>query len=400
MAVEVLVPRLGWTMEEGTFGGWLRKDGDEVQEGDPLFVLESDKATQEVESIEGGVLRILGSAPESGAIVPVGALLGYIVQPGESVPVEKEPAGAEKSPQAGAAGSPSPSRAAAPRVARDPRSAAAAPTISPRARRVANELGVDWSGLQGSGRTGRIVERDIRMVAGSTPDLPGKAVPATQLRRIIAQRMSRSAHSTAPVTLTTEVDATELVALRERLKAQSPARAPTYTDLLIKLTQVALERHPTLNAYWNNDQLWVLDDIHIGLAVDTEEGLLVPVVRDVQKLDLDAVAEESRALAEKARSRQLSPDELQGGTFTITNLGAYGIDAFTPIINTPECAILGVGRIVRKPAVHEDRIVPRDQMALSLTFDHRAVDGGPAARFLGTVRELIEERRTGVKLFE
>jgi pyruvate dehydrogenase E2 component (dihydrolipoamide acetyltransferase) len=212
--------------------------------------------------------------------------------------------------------------------------------------------------------------------------------------------MSRSAHSTAPVTLTTEVDATELVALRERLKAQSPARAPTYTDLIIKLTQVALERHPTLNAYWNNDQLWVLDDIHIGLAVDTEEGLLVPVVRDVQKLDLDAVAEESRALAEKARSRQLSPDELQGGTFTITNLGAYGIDAFTPIINTPECAILGVGRIVRKPAVHEDRIVPRDQMALSLTFDHRAVDGGPAARFLGTVRELIEERRTGVKLFE
>jgi len=394
MAVEVLVPRLGWTMEEGTFGGWLKGDGDEVQEGDPLFVLESDKATQEVEAIESGILRIAGDAPESGATVLVGVLLGYIVQPGESVPVAKEPAAAEKGRQAAAASSLS--SAASPSVVRSLRSGKTTPTISPRARRIANELGIDWTGLQGSGSSGRIVEKDVRLATESTPARSmggprGRALPTTQLRRIIAQRMSASAHLTAPVTLTTEVDATELVALRERLKAQAPSRAPTYTDLIVKLTAVALQRHPKLNAYWRDDQLLILEDIHIGIAVDTEDGLLVPVVRNVQNLDFASIAEESRSLAEKARSRRLSPDELQGGTFTITNLGSYGIDAFTPIINAPECAVLGVGRIVRKPAVHEDRVVPRDQLALSLTFDHRAVDGGPAARFLGTIRELLEE---------
>jgi pyruvate dehydrogenase E2 component (dihydrolipoamide acetyltransferase) len=206
--------------------------------------------------------------------------------------------------------------------------------------------------------------------------------------------MAESAQTVAAVTLTTEADASELVALREQMKAVLTPRGrlvPGYTDLIVKLTAVALQEHPLLNASWKESEIVIPDDIHIAVAVDTDAGLLVPVVRSVPFKSVEQIAGELRTLAEKAHSRQLSPDDLQGGTFTVTNLGMYGIDAFTPIVNLPQCAILGVGRIISKPAVHNDQVVPRAMMALSLTFDHRVVDGGPAARFLNTVREYVEQ---------
>jgi pyruvate dehydrogenase E2 component (dihydrolipoamide acetyltransferase) len=219
-------------------------------------------------------------------------------------------------------------------------------------------------------------------------------MPITQIRRVIAQRMVECAHTTAPVTLTTEADATELVTLREQLKATLAPRdkvVPSYNDLIIKLTGVALQEYPILNSYWHEAELFIPADIHVATAVDTEAGLPVPVIRDVPAKSIQQIAVESRSLAEQARARQLGADELQGGTLTITNLGVYGIDAFTPIINLPQCAILGVGRIISKPAVWNNQIVPRNVMALSLTFDHRVVDGGPAARFLNTIREYVEQ---------
>jgi pyruvate dehydrogenase E2 component (dihydrolipoamide acetyltransferase) len=221
--------------------------------------------------------------------------------------------------------------------------------------------------------------------------LPSAPVPS--LRRIIAERMMTSHRSTAPVTLTTTTDATELVNLRNQWKATSEISGepiPTYTDLVVKLTALALEKHPVLNSRWDGERIVTPEGIHIGIAVDTDAGLVVPVLCDVPRLSLRDLSIRSRDLIERARQRKLSANELQGGTFTVTSLGAFGIDAFTPIINSPECAILGVGRIRRCPAVIQDQLVIRDQMTLSLTFDHRITDGVPAARFLQTLSALIE----------
>jgi pyruvate dehydrogenase E2 component (dihydrolipoamide acetyltransferase) len=226
------------------------------------------------------------------------------------------------------------------------------------------------------------------------PDGEGESIPITRVRHLIAQRMTESLQSSAPVTLTTEADATQLVALREQLKASFGPRnlpVPAYNDLLMKLTAVALQEHRLLNATWRGNEIFIPAHVNIGLAVDTEEGLLVPVVHQVESKSVREIASEARALIERVQQHKITPAEMQGATFTISNLGAYGIDAFTPIINPPQCAILGVGRIMKKAVVVDDAIVARQRVALSLTFDHRIVDGGPAARFLNTVRQYIEE---------
>ncbi len=399
MAFELFVPRLGWDMEEGTFAGWLKKDGETVKEGEPVFLVESEKAEQEVESLESGILRIPPDGPQPGDVLPVGTLIGYLVEPGEEAPssVKSVSAAPPMPERAGAKAEPTPTvTPVVPTPAAQPREERAArPSISPRAKRIAKELGVDWKKVQGTGREGRIVEEDIRAAVTGAAAAAGRGAPAPvgRLRKRIAQRVSESAHSTAPVTLTAEADATNLVGRRAELKASASdgALVPTYTDLLVKLAATALEKHPLLNAYWENEQIRVLDEIHIAIAVDTEEGLLAPVLRDANKKSVEQITKESRSLAEKACARKLDRDSLQGGTFTITNLGTYGIDAFTPIINLPQCAILGVGAIRLKPTVYEGQLAARHMVSLSLTFDHRIVDGAPAAAFLKTVRELIEQ---------
>ena len=452
MAYEVTMPRLGWTMEEGVFGEWLKQDGEEVKAGDLLFTVEGDKATQEVEVFESGILRLPQGAPAPGDVIPVGALLAYILQAGESMP-----AGGSESPQSGErkgqASAGSPSATAEPAIQKPSATQTVSadgrgnPTISPRARRIAGELGVDWTLLTGSGRTGRIVERDVRAAAETKVEPVGvdmspvarrmaaeaglsldelaairpvgriqredveaalaarrqpvpadeaaaQVLPHTRIRQITAQRMAESARTTAPVTLTTEADATELVALREQLKSSYARRGlavPSYNDIYVKLTAAALQEHPTLNSSWGDEGIALHNDIHIGFAVETAQGLLAPVLRDVPTKSLRVIAAESASLIEGSHQERLSHEAMQGGTFTITNLGMYGIDTFTPIINLPQAAILGLGRIVFKPAVHEGEVVPRQMVALSLTFDHRIVDGAPAARFLNTVREYVSE---------
>ncbi len=449
MAYEVTMPRLGWTMEEGIFGEWLKQDGEEVQAGDLLFTVEGDKATQEVEVFEGGILRLPSNAPASGDVVPVGALLAYIVRVGEPLPEQGERAAEPAAPGEGSDshGEQTPARRAAAMRKADV-DGRETPAVSPRARRVAGELGVDWAVLTGSGATGRIIERDVRaaaemlkeetvmdaspvarrMAAEAGIDLAALAasmgggriqredveaaiaarrepaaaeeadaqeiVPHTRIRQITAQRMAESARTTAPVTLTTEADATELVALRQQLRESYARRelpVPSLNDIYLKLTAAALQEHPTINASWGDEGLLLHRDIHIAFAVDTEDGLLAPVLRDVAGKSLRQIAAESKDLIEGARQHRLGREAMQGGTFTITNLGMYGIDAFTPIINLPQAAILGIGRIVCKPAVHNGEVAARQMVALSLTFDHRVVDGGPAARFLNTVREYVTE---------
>jgi pyruvate dehydrogenase E2 component (dihydrolipoamide acetyltransferase) len=465
MPFEVVLPRLGWNMETGRLGEWLKRDGERVAAGEILFTVEGDKATQEVEALDSGILYIPPASPPSGKEVPVGTLLGYLMKEGEEIAdsrsqiADSELQIAEVSHQPSAISDQPSAISDQPSAISDQPSAIShqQPTISPRARRIASELAVDWTALKGSGRTGRIVERDIRQAAAAAATapvtaerisplarrraaelgvevdalaarLPGKRIeradveaeakvkaetgstsastltststsagavlPITTVRRTIADRMAASAHTVAPVTLTTEADATELVRLRKQLKDDGSQPAPSYNDLLAKLTAQALLEHPMVNARFEGDAIVQSATANLGVAVDTDRGLLVPVLRDVQTKSLRQIAREAAALIEKARTGRISPDDLQGGTFTITNLGMYEIDAFTPIINLPECAILGVGRIVPKQVVVDaeaERVAIRHMLFLSLTFDHRLVDGAPAARFLQRVKQFVEK---------
>jgi pyruvate dehydrogenase E2 component (dihydrolipoamide acetyltransferase) len=452
MAAEIVMPRFGWTMEEGLLAEWTKQDGDQVQVGDVLFTVESDKALNEVESFDSGVLRIPPDSPPVGTMVRVGARLAFIVQPGERAPFEDQAASA---PAAVKPASRAPAGAAGLAAAPASSSRPARRGVSPRARRLAAELKVDLERLPGSGRTGRIVERDVRAagasrpapvevraspvarraatelgisleqlaaarpgqrleradveaavhqaaLAAGQPALPASAAgdqssPMTSVRRLTAGRMLAGAHQTAPVTLTTEADATELVRLRAQLKGDAQATSqpiPTYSDLLAKLAAHALTEHPALNARLDGETIIQSSAIHIGLAVDTDRGLLVPVVHDMQSKGLRQIARETALLTERARAGRLSADELHGSTFTVTNLGMFEIDAFTPIINLPECAILGMGRIQAKQVVVDaaaERVAIRQMMFLSLTFDHRLVDGAPAARCLQRIKQLVEQ---------
>ncbi|HEY4310338.1 MAG TPA: 2-oxo acid dehydrogenase subunit E2 [Pirellulales bacterium] len=465
MAVEVTIPRLGWSMEEGVFVRWLKQDGEWVKAGDQLFLLESEKATQEIESLDEGFLRLLPGGPQPGETVLVGQVIATLTAQGE-VPTAVIPkavapktlaapadhaannGGNGAAPSAGAPSeAPRTAGPAARRLARqlnvpldhvagsgrggritaDDIHAQAqrrnaqqveksngagegAPpndhdrvTASPRARRAARELGVDFTTLVGSGATGRVRERDVlaaaqqREKSGSTPatvSTGSASAGPDKIRRTIARRMVASHQATAPVTLTTKVDATNLINLRRQFQAAAAGKdelVPTITDLLAKLLTTALVDHPRLNARWEDEQVVELPEIRVGVAVDTEAGLLVPVLGDVRTMGVRQIAARFKELVAKSRAGTLSAADLQGGTFTITNLGMYGIDGFTPIINPPEAAILGVGAIRREPVFGEgDRVEAREFMTLSLTFDHRIVDGAPAARFLATLRERIE----------
>jgi len=468
MPFEVVMPRLGWNMEKGSLGGWLKQDGNHVEMGEIIFTVEGDKATQEIEALESGILRIPSDSPPPGLEVPVGTRLAYILKPGESLPTGfvSEPAGPEVVTPAAKPAVPASTQLAD--EADQPAPSGYRNRISPRARRVAGELGVDWTALRGNGRSGRIVERDVRQAAAAArtgltaepaaerisplarrlaaelgvdvdrlaAELPGKrieradveaaararitpaavtpqepsappahaptapgqpaevAVPITAVRRTIAARMAASSQQTAAVTLTTEADATDLVKFRATLHhGGGLTPLPSYNDLLAKIVARALLQHPALNARLDGETIFQVATVNIGYAVDTDRGLLVPVVRDVQEKSLRQIAAESAALIERARAGQARVEELQGGTFTLTNLGPYEIDAFTPIINLPECAVLGVGRIVARQVVVDadaSQVAIRHMVYLSLTFDHRLVDGAPAARFLQTVKRYIE----------
>lgn len=384
MPINITLPRLGWSMEEGKFLAWLKKDGDFIKEGEPLFTLESDKAAQEVEAIDSGILHIAPDGPKPGDIIKVGHVLGWLLAEGENAPVSSHTEEkANHSDPKKLIHSPAPILLPAKTRTETP--------ASPRARRAAREHHVDLSSLSPTGKGGRIRERDVLSAASGPTPASMREVPITATRRTIATRMVHSLNNTAPVTLTCRCDATQLVTLREQFKGAGASIAPSFTDIIAKITASALIAHPMLTARWDNERLLLPEHVHIGIAVDTEAGLLVPVLRDVATTSLAAIATQSRQLVETARAGRLSSADMQGGCFTITNLGSYGIEGFTPIINYPETAILGLGAIIREPVALEDgTLTSRQQMTLSLTFDHRILDGAPAARFLQSLRQRIE----------
>ena len=446
MAVELRMLQMDQTMTKGKIGKWLVQEGDTVSEGQPLLEIETDKVVHEQESPTDGVIaQILA---EEGSNVPVNALLAVIGAPGEEVPrVEADTAVEPQEPEQEEPVQPTQPKATPSPTTVVPKASPAArqlaeklaidltevtasgpggrilegdvqryidlrgplPTeaarlkASPLARRLAKEHGVDLSSIAGSGPDGRIVRDDVLQAASTAPEIPVAETPALQqageviamegIRGIIAERMSLSVQTNASVTLHTEVDATAFVELRGMLNDKLQAREVniTYTDLLVKVVANALREHPRLNATLTDEGIHLLSEINIGVAVALEDGLVVPVVRNADKERLSDISAQVKDFAERARGNQLTPGELQGGTFTITNLGNFGIDAFTPIINPPESAILGVGRILKKPVVHEDEIVIRSMLTLSLTFDHRVVDGAPAAQFLQTVSGYIQD---------
>ena len=456
MVTEIILPKLGQTMEDGAIVEWLKLEGDEIKRGDVLFTVESDKATLEVEASSRGFLRkILVPAGKTVTVlsavalmtktadedIDAGAVAGAVGQGEEATATaaEMEPTMPETElPESGAAdrgrifASPRARKAAGAEginlallagtgpegriVERDVLAyLEAAPKITPVARRLAEQAGLDPRALTGSGAGGRITKEDVEAAVAAAQSAAAQvaappklipimrpaaapaevpAVPMSGVRAVIARRMTESHQTTAPVTLTTEVDATEFVVARRRLKeklAGDLGFSIGYNDLLIKLVAKALREFPYMNARLQGDSIRQLSDVHVALAVDTDRGLLVPVIRAADQKGLRECARELREVVARAREGKALPDELTGSTFTITNLGMHEIDAFTPIINLPEAAILGVGRIKPQPAVFNGEIAIRQMMWLSLTFDHRLVDGAPAARFLQRIKQLVEE---------
>lgn len=437
MAFQITIPRLGWSMEEGIFAGWQKKDGDTIRRGDILFELEGEKSLQEIEAVDQGILRISNDEPKPGTILKVGAVVGYLVTEGESfsqaadsanssTPVETIEDDTAEMVSDRPAASPSIRRMArqltvnlqtvvgsgaggritecditaaatsSPKFVAATTSEASAQAVTPRARRAAGELGVDLKRLSGSGRDGRIRERDVLTAASfpaKTSPQSDRRIMISGRRKIIADRLSESARQTVPVTITTRADATNLVSLRDQFKSSGQSPLPTFNDIVAKLVAGVLVQFPLLAGRWDGDSIVLPDpdQIHLGLAVDTPEGLIVPVLRNVATQSLISLAAESVKVIARARNGRLSSSEIQGAVFTLTNLGGFGIDAFTPVINLPETAILGLGAIRKEPVVADDGTIQiRQLMTLSLTFDHRVIDGAPAARFLQALVSSIE----------
>jgi pyruvate dehydrogenase E2 component (dihydrolipoamide acetyltransferase) len=427
---QVVMPKLGLTMTEATLIEWLKSDGDPIEKGEPLFVLESEKSALEIEAPASGTLHILVPAGET---VPVHTPIATLLGAGQAAAPLPEPVAVQEplpgvqpqspipGPQAPVPASPK-ARALARRlgvslegiagtgprgmvVAADVElasavreAAAEAVKASPVARRLADQTGVDLAVVSGSGPSGRIMRQDVEGALAPQPEpAPGVEVEApspgvqalTGLRGIIAERLSASWRERPHVTLTTEADATNLVSARQQLTAELGQKI-AYDALLVALVARALGEQPHVNVRLTEQGIEQLPQPNIGVAVDTERGLLVPVVRDAAAKSLVEVQQALAELVERALAGRSLPDDLSGGTFTITNLGMFGIDAFTPIINPPESAILGVGRIVNKPVGLERQVALRDMMTLSLSFDHRLIDGAPAARFLQRVKQLVE----------
>jgi len=390
MATFFAMPKLGMNMVEGTIVEWLVPEGAGVEAGQVVLAIETDKATQEVEAPASGILaRIL---KHEGETIPCNVVMAVIVEPGEDVPEDIPDTIAEDvAPTANVQVKVDKSEPAVAEGREEKDEAPRRVNISPSAKKLAEELGVDITKIAPRGR--RIKREEVLAAheaaqAESGPVIKGSKKPMTRMRRMIAQHMDKSARSVARVGLTLEADVTALIEWRERLGAEGTK--VSYNVLLAKLVAAALREYPYMNAQLVDDEtILELDAINIGIAVDAERGLLVPVLAEVDKKEVTALQEEYEALTERATAGKSTLADLEGGTFTITNLGSLEVEQFMPIINVPECAILGVGAIVKKPVVVNDQIQIGPMMSLTLAFDHRLVDGAAAARFLQRVKHLI-----------
>lgn len=377
MVTKVVMPRLSLTMKEGSVVQWLKKEGETVNKGEPLVEVLSEKATVDIEAPASGVLRKIFA--EQGMDVPVNATLAIIAAPDEEiVDIETEVVLPKKEEK---------EVVAAPEVQAVTTGVETRVPASPAAKRLAREHEVDLAQAKGSGPEGRIVEEDVqRFIEETGQFIPRvkEVIPLTGIKKTTAERVSQSFKTAPHSTVIMEVDMSDAVKMRKE-------KHVSYTELLVKAVASALKTHPLLNSTLTEDEkIKVYEDINIGVAVATEQGLVVPVIHNADNKSLEEIASKLRELAEKARTGRLAKEHVTGGTFTITNLGMYGVDAFTPIINPPEAAILGVGRIVDKPVVEGKEIMIKPTMTLSLSYDHRIVDGAPAAQFLQEIKKILE----------
>ena len=412
MAEIIRMPRMSDTMEEGNIVAWLKKVGDKVEAGDVLAEVETDKATMELETYQEGTLLYIGV--EQGTI-PVNGLLAIIGKEGEdyqallreadgkgngSAPKAESPAAEAASSGSSAASTPSPAPTAP--VVDDGQRVKA----SPLARAMAEEAGVDLRQIPGSGGDGgRVVKRDVEAYLQGKPAAAATAaaapvvtmpeggftdVPVTQMRKTIARRLGESKFSAPHFYLTIEIDMDQAMIDRQRINEMAPTKI-SFNDLVIKAATRALRLHPQINSSWLGDRIRTNHDINIGVAVAVDEGLLVPVIRHADMKSLSQINSEVAAFAEKAKARKLQPEEMQGNTFTISNLGMFGIEEFTAIINPPDSCILAVGGIIEKPIVKDGQIAVGNMMKVTLSCDHRVVDGATGAQFLQTFKSILEE---------
>ena len=442
MATKMVMPLLGQTMEEGTIIKWFKNEGDTLTAGEPLLEVMTDKVNMEVEAPEDGVLlKILAQVDD---IVPVQDPIAIIGAAGESIddllsekpaekpiaadtevaapnapavspgPAVKQAAPAPVAPQAPIGkviSSPSARREAKQRgidinllagrgtgpngriTEADVLSFAASVKATPLAGKVAADMGVSIGEVAGTGIGGRITRADVERATAAAPAGIGATIPFSGMRKMVAQNVSASAHSAVHVTLVTEVDMSACVALREQLLDEvekSYGVRISYTDIIIKAAARAIYDVPIVNASLQEDKIVIADSMNIGVATAIEGGLLVPVVKNVQSKSVIDISREVKALAEKARTGKSTSDDLSGGTFTITNLGVYGVDTFTPVITPGQSAILAVCRIVDKPVAVKGEVVIKPMMNLCLSFDHRIMDGAPAAQYLARLRDILQ----------
>lgn len=394
MVTYVKLSKLTWTMEEGLIGRWYKEEGDRVEKGETLCEVETEKTVDVIEAPESGVIRKITAL--SGSIVPVNQILAVIAEPDEALPdldqliesaqrdiVQPEPAVAAE--------------------VEEPRKRMREERIiaSPAARKLAEEHEIDLRSITGTGPGGRIVRKDVLGAAEAKAQTaalrtvePAKVIPLAGMRKVIADRLAYSARTALQVPLTIEVDMTEAVKFLQELRIETAKNIRvSYTDILVKAAAKALKEHPNVNSMIENEEIKILQDINIGVAVALEDGLIVPVVRNADRKTITEISATIKELVEKSRQGKLLTKEASGGTFTISNLGMFGIDLFAPIINPPESAILGVGRVAEKPVVRGDQITVRSMMTLTLVFDHRIMDGAVAARFLQTLKNTLENPR-------
>ncbi len=383
MPTNVIMPALGMAQETGKVLRWLKADGEGVKRGEPLVEIETDKANVELEAPASGVLAEITAA--AGDTVPVGQVIALILAPGEAPPHVTQPASPASAPAP--ATRPAPGNAAAPTAIRPPDSGRVA--ASPKARRLARERGLDLAAVAGlistgSGPGGAILAADLLAAQPAAPE------PVSTIWRLMAERTAQSWTTVPHFFLFREVDAGRLVAWREQHQQRATVEV-TYSDLLVKLTAAALQTHSRVNARWENGAVVFNSAINIGLAVAIDDGLVVPVIHGADGASVDEIAARRADLVARARTSKLRPDDLRGGTFTISNLGMYAVDGFVAIVNAPQAAILAVGRIVQRVVPVDGVPAVRPVLGLNLSCDHRVVDGARGAQFLETLAGLIED---------
>ena len=391
MATDVIMPALGVAQEKGTLIRWLKAQGEPVTKGEPLMEVETDKATVEIEAPATGILANVTASP--GDEVPVGHRIAVLVAQGEEMAVAEPPNPPSRAPEA-----PKPAAVQVERkIIETKPHTTGIPLASPAARRIAQEKGIDLSVLRGTGPHGAVLAEDvIRSTATQALGAAGSAIPAaetaklTRMRRIVGERMTKSKQTAPHFYISMDIDMTEVRQRRMALKEKGETLAPTINDFILAAAARALKVYPYLNASFVEEGVRLFSEINLGVAVALEDGLVVPVIRNADRLSLQQLAKQSRELAEKAQRKKLLPLDYEGGTFTVSNLGMLGVDSFVAIINPPQCAILAAGRVAPRVVADEEGMMIRSMMTATLSADHRIVDGAVAARFLQEVKRLLE----------